>query len=351
MERLAMDILGPLSQTPRGNRFVLVVTDYFSKWTESYAVPNQEAVTVAEKLVSEFVCRFGVPREIHSDQGINFESKVMAEVCKLLDIEKTKTTPLHPRSDGQRLAGAHEVVRRHLGRAAERLKRNYDKRVSNKPYRVGDSVCFHNIRRKKGRNPKLDFPWEGPYLVVTVLSDVTYRIQKSRRAKPKVIHADRLKPYLGPALKSWISDKEETVTPVESQVVSAGEDEPVTGGSVSAVSREGESDGSAAMECLDPVICSSPQEAEAMSDDAESDVGSSETEEVAATDADAEIPPHAMPAMLLADNRTRRRTARPLWVDTPHRMYGVVMGKSGDNRIVMVTGCSPFTCIDIGQLM
>ena len=71
MERLAMDILGPLPLTPRGNKFVLVVTDYFTKWTESYAIPNQEATTVAEKLVSEFVCRFGVPREIHSDQGTN----------------------------------------------------------------------------------------------------------------------------------------------------------------------------------------------------------------------------------------------------------------------------------------
>ena len=68
---------------------------------ESYAIPYQEATTVAEKLVSEFVCRFGVPRELRSDQGTNFESKVMAEVCKLLDIEKTRTTPLHPQSDGQ----------------------------------------------------------------------------------------------------------------------------------------------------------------------------------------------------------------------------------------------------------
>ena len=56
---------------------------------------------MAEKIVSEFVCRFGVPRELHSDQGTNFESKIMAEVCKLLDIEKTRTTPLHPQSDGQ----------------------------------------------------------------------------------------------------------------------------------------------------------------------------------------------------------------------------------------------------------
>ena len=101
MECLAMDILGLLLLNPRGNKFILVVTDYFTKWTESYPILNQEASTVAEKLVGEFICRFGVPREIHSDPGTNCESKVMSEVCKLLDIEKMRTTPQHPQSDGQ----------------------------------------------------------------------------------------------------------------------------------------------------------------------------------------------------------------------------------------------------------
>ena len=96
-----MDILGPLPLTPRENQYVLVVTDYFTKWTESYAIPDQTAPTVAEKLVAEFISRYGVPRQLHSDQGTNFESKVMAEVCKLLDIEKTRTTPLHPQLHGQ----------------------------------------------------------------------------------------------------------------------------------------------------------------------------------------------------------------------------------------------------------
>ena len=99
----------------------------------------------------------------------------------------------------QRLLGAHELERRHLGKAAERQKRNYDKRASSKPFQVGDSVWLNNVRQRKGRNPNLNCPWEGPYLVVSVLSDVTYRVKRNRIAKPKVIHADRLKPYLGPA--------------------------------------------------------------------------------------------------------------------------------------------------------
>ena len=55
-------------------------------------------------------------------------------------------------------------------------------------------------------------PWEGPYLVVKVMSDVTYRIQKSSRSKPQVVHTDRLKPYEGPKLKPW---KYEAPVPVE----------------------------------------------------------------------------------------------------------------------------------------
>ena len=51
--------------------------------------------------MNEFICRSGVPSQLHSDQGTNFESKVFVEVCRLLDIEKPGVTPLHPQSDGQ----------------------------------------------------------------------------------------------------------------------------------------------------------------------------------------------------------------------------------------------------------
>ena len=74
--------------------------DYLSKWPEAYALPNQEAVTVTNVLVSQFFIRFGVPAELHSDQGRNFESLVFREVCTLLGIRKTRTTALHPQSDG-----------------------------------------------------------------------------------------------------------------------------------------------------------------------------------------------------------------------------------------------------------
>ena len=100
IERIAIDILGELPITERGNRYILVIGDYFSKWTECHAMPNMEASTVASILVEQVVSRFGIPYFIHSDQGRQFESKLFSEMCKLLQITKTRTTPYHPKSDG-----------------------------------------------------------------------------------------------------------------------------------------------------------------------------------------------------------------------------------------------------------
>lgn len=99
-ERVALDILGPLTETPGSNKYIVVIGDYFSKWTEAFPLPNQEASTVAKLLVEQWVCRFGAPRTIHTDQGRNFESNLFREVCQLLNIHKSRTSAYHPQSDG-----------------------------------------------------------------------------------------------------------------------------------------------------------------------------------------------------------------------------------------------------------
>nr|XP_027213555.1 uncharacterized protein LOC113806594 [Penaeus vannamei] len=100
LERVAVDIVRPFPVTTRGNRFICVVMDYFTKWPEAYALPDHEAETVAEALVNNFITHFGVPCELHSDQGREFESVVFQECCRLLGIKKTRTTALRPQSDG-----------------------------------------------------------------------------------------------------------------------------------------------------------------------------------------------------------------------------------------------------------
>lgn len=100
LDCIAIDIMGPLPETDDGNQYIMVIGDYFTKWKEAYAIPNHTAMTVADKLVTEFICRFGTPNRIHTDQGREFESELFSEICKLLQVNKSRTTPYHPQSDG-----------------------------------------------------------------------------------------------------------------------------------------------------------------------------------------------------------------------------------------------------------
>lgn len=100
MDRLSTDILGPLPRTPRNMRYILVVNDHFTKWVEIFPVPDQTAVTCAQVIVNEVIARFGCPYSLHSDQGRNYESLLFSDLCKLLEIRKTRTSPANPRCNG-----------------------------------------------------------------------------------------------------------------------------------------------------------------------------------------------------------------------------------------------------------
>ncbi|MCG8033054.1 MAG: DDE-type integrase/transposase/recombinase, partial [Candidatus Thiodiazotropha taylori] len=100
MERIAVDIAGPFPLSNKGNKYILVIQDYFTKWVECFPMTNMEAGTVAKIMVEEVVTKFGIPNKIHSDQGRQFESALFKEMCTILQIEKTRTTAYHPQSDG-----------------------------------------------------------------------------------------------------------------------------------------------------------------------------------------------------------------------------------------------------------
>ena len=96
-----MDILGPFPISSLGNRYLLVVTDCFTKWVEALPLSNMRTKTIAKVFVREIVCRYRVPLEVHTDQGRNFDSKLIKELSQLLGIRETRATPLHPQSNGQ----------------------------------------------------------------------------------------------------------------------------------------------------------------------------------------------------------------------------------------------------------
>ena len=97
--RIAMDIVGPLMRSEKGNRFILVVCDYGTKYPEAIPLKTVDAETVANALIDIF-SRTGIPREILSDQGSNFMSATIRHLCSLLHIKKLKTSPYHPQANG-----------------------------------------------------------------------------------------------------------------------------------------------------------------------------------------------------------------------------------------------------------
>ena len=100
LDRLSTDILESFPASTQGNKYVLAVTDYF-KWVENFTIPDQSAVTCAGVILNEVIERFGCPYDIHHDQRHNYESAIISELCHLLEIQKTRTTPGHPSCNDQ----------------------------------------------------------------------------------------------------------------------------------------------------------------------------------------------------------------------------------------------------------
>ena len=79
LDRLSTDIWDPFPESTQGNKHVLAVTDYFTKWVEIFAITHQSAVTCAGIILNEVIARSGCPYDIHSDQGSNYESTIFSE--------------------------------------------------------------------------------------------------------------------------------------------------------------------------------------------------------------------------------------------------------------------------------
>ena len=101
MEEISIDLMGPFPVSSQGNKYVLVVVDSFSKWMEAYAIPSIHAEVVAEKLLTEFMSRFGVPHQIKSDRGKQFDCELFNHLCRLLEVDHFMSTPFHPQGNSK----------------------------------------------------------------------------------------------------------------------------------------------------------------------------------------------------------------------------------------------------------
>lgn len=92
--------MGPLPTSDKGDKYLLVIGDYFTKFIHAIPIRNQEEETVTRSFVDNFITIFSVPMQVHTDKGANFESRLFRELCRILDIVKTRTTVMRPQSDG-----------------------------------------------------------------------------------------------------------------------------------------------------------------------------------------------------------------------------------------------------------
>ncbi|KAK3762630.1 hypothetical protein RRG08_051811 [Elysia crispata] len=99
-KRIAVDLIGPIEPASEaGHRYILTLVDYATRYPEAVPLKRIDTETVAEALV-DIYSRLSVPEEILSDQGTQFISDCMKEVCRLLGVTQSTTTPYHPMCNG-----------------------------------------------------------------------------------------------------------------------------------------------------------------------------------------------------------------------------------------------------------
>jgi len=252
---MAVDLVGPMPLTPRGNSWILVLTDHFTRWTDALAISDASAPTVARVLDQHVFCYFGLPEQIHSDQGAQFQSQLMSDLCCLWGVNQSRTTPYHPEENGvvernnrmlgdalrsllfgrsqeewdtvlpQVMRACRSTSHTSTGETPNLLMLGRETRVpdhltyhvpeqdysvhayaselvewmkvaheilqekqwqvrkedSEEPplYQVGDWVWMINYRRPRGQAAKLQPKFVGPYTVVEVMLNHTYKLERS----------------------------------------------------------------------------------------------------------------------------------------------------------------------------
>lgn len=100
-EHLHIDIIGPLPVTEQGFRYCVTMIDRRTRWPEIYPIADMTAETVAKAVYEGWICRFGCPKKITTDQGRQFESELFIDLMKLLGVHKSRSSPYHPQCNGK----------------------------------------------------------------------------------------------------------------------------------------------------------------------------------------------------------------------------------------------------------
>ena len=157
-ERISIDITGPHPKSSRQNVYILTLVDHFTKWAEAIAILNHTAATVAKDLMVHVFSRYGLPAEVLSDGGTEFESELFAQLMRWLEVDKLRTAAYKPSTYGV-VERFHRTLNTILGKLVSTNQRDWDERLpyALMPYRatIHSSTGFTPNKLFLGRESRL----------------------------------------------------------------------------------------------------------------------------------------------------------------------------------------------------
>ncbi|PVD33987.1 hypothetical protein C0Q70_05249 [Pomacea canaliculata] len=157
LELVCMDYLS-LETSKGGYQHILVITDHFTRLAQAIPTRNMTAKTTADALVNNFIVHYGVPKRLHSDQGANFESRIIRELCQIIGCSKSRTTPYHPMGNGM-CERFNRTLLDMLGTLEPRQKENWKSHVASLVHAYNctrhESTGFSPYSLMFGRDPHL----------------------------------------------------------------------------------------------------------------------------------------------------------------------------------------------------
>jgi transposase InsO family protein len=157
-DTISLDFCGPFRETPEGNRWILTITDFFSRWPICIPVPNQSAEVLVDALVKHVVTEHGIPKRIVTDLGKSLSGRVMKRFCARMGIARSATTAYQPTSNG-RGERFHKYMNAALTPFVDQHPNSWDRflHLIEFPYRVSElpGIGFSPFQMLFGRQPTL----------------------------------------------------------------------------------------------------------------------------------------------------------------------------------------------------
>ncbi|CAG2249261.1 unnamed protein product [Mytilus edulis] len=238
-DRWHIDVLGPLTKSPDGYEYVLLVVDAFSRWCEGFPMKTQNAKEIAENLYNGVVTRYGSPRVLCSDRGQAFLSKIVKAICEIFQITQHHTSSYHPNTNGtverqnhtlaqslrtycneshdkwpslipsimmafrrsvSSATVAHTIAHQNEAVNKEKDKVRHDEKAKTQTFAVGDLVLIKVHKFPTGMSRKLCDKAEGPYHIEEIGPNHTYalRRQSDQKKHKSLMNATNLQLYTRP---------------------------------------------------------------------------------------------------------------------------------------------------------